>query len=356
MQIPDRIESEAALDEALAVPYPELTDMMRRLDGDLLILGAAGKMGPSLAHLARNACCEAGVAKRIIAVSRFSDPSQRVWLEQRGVETVPCDLMDPDAVARLPQVPNVLFMVGRKFGSVGSESLTWAINTIAPANAARTFRHSRIVAFSTGCIYPLVPVASGGSRESDPPGPVGEYAASCVGRERVFEHYSEQYGTRVLLLRLNYAVDLRYGVLVDIARDVYEGRPVDLSVEAVNVIWQGDANNRALLCLEHTASPPAKLNITGAETLMVRDVALRFGRLFNKEVRWRGTPVGTMYLSNARKSLDLFGPTRVDADRLIEWVAHWVSHGGRSLGKPTHFQVTDGQYLTQDNPKGAVSP
>lgn len=347
MELPDFIRTEDELDAFLATPYPELVTMMRRLDGDILVLGVGGKMGPSLARLAANACREGGVRKRVIGVSRFSDGSLRSRLESAGIETTACDLLDPEEVRKLPQARNVIFMVGRKFGVVGSESLTWATNAIAPANVARTFRQSRIVAFSTGCVYPLVPPSGRGSRETDPLDPVGEYSQACVARERIFEHYAEQYGTAVLLFRLNYAIDLRYGVLFDIAQNVHAGTPVDLSVGVVNIIWQGDANNRALLCLEHTANPPAVLNVTGGETLFVRDLTEQFAERFGTAARFCGTDSERAYLSDASRSIQLFGPPQVPVAKMIEWTAEWIKRGGRSLGKPTHFTVTDGQFLSQ---------
>jgi len=351
MELPKQITSEEQLDQALATPYPELAQMMRRLDGDVMILGVGGKMGPSLAHLARNACAEAKVPKRIIGVSRFSDVSLREKLHRVGVETIPCDLMDADAVDALPKVKNIVFMAGRKFGAVGSETLTWMINAVVPGHVARAFKDSNVVVFSTGCVYALESAASGGSVESDPPAPVGEYAYSCLGRERIFEHYSRRHGTRSLLFRLNYAIDLRYGVLLDIAQDVHARRPVDLSVSVVNVIWQGDANNRALLCLEHTASPPAILNVTGPEMLTVPALAQEFARVFGVGVEFRGTDAGKAYLSNAARSVSLFGPPRVSVPQMIEWVAEWVQRGGRTLSKPTQFRVSDGQFLAKDTPK-----
>jgi len=348
MELPKAILGEDDLERTLASPYPELVEMMRRLDGDIMILGVAGKMGPSLATLALNACREAGVEKRIIGVSRFSDKAQREQLERRGVETITCDLADMKQVEVLPKVRNIIFMVGRKFGVVGSESETWKTNTVAPGNVVRAFAGARMVAFSTGCVYALVPTASGGSVETDAPDPVGDYARSCVERERIFQRCSEERGTPILLFRLNYAIDLRYGVLVDMAQDVYAGRPVDITVDAVNVIWQGDANNRALLCLEHTASPAAALNVTGPEILSVPSLAKEFGRIFQKEVKYTGTSSGIAYLSNATRSVNLFGPPRVSIPQLMDWVANWIGRGGKTLGKPTHFQVTDGQFLTKD--------
>jgi len=347
------IQAEAQLEALLAEPYPETVDLMRRLDGDVMILGAGGKMGPSLAHLAINACRAAGIQRRVIAVSRFSNAAQRAQLESWGVETVPCDLLDPDAVRGLPKTPNVIFMAGRKFGEIGSEPLTWMNNVIVPGNVARAFRESRIVAFSTGCVYPLVSPDAGGCRETEPPAPVGEYANSCLGRERVFEFASREFGTLVLLYRLNYAIDLRYGVLHDVARAVFDGDIVDLSVNAVNFIWQGDANNRAVLCLDHAASPAAVLNITGPETFTVCDLARQFAERFGKEVVFTGDEGNAKtYLSDASRSVALFGPRRVTAEQLIDWQAEWIARGGPSLGKPTHYQVTDGQFLDE---KGEAS-
>lgn len=349
--LPRQIETEEELDELLARPYPETVELMKRLEGDIIILGVGGKMGPSLARLAVNAVREAGVAKKVIGVARFSDPSLRDWLHKYGVETITCDLSDFDAVRALPKAANVLYLAGRKFGAVGSEAQTWIQNVVVPSYVGQAFRDSRIVAFSTGCVYALLGPESGGSTEADPPAPVGEYANSCLGRERVFENYSRQYGTPVLLYRLNYAIDLRYGVLDDIGRKVAAGEPVDLTVGAANCIWQGDANNRALLCLEHAGSPPVALNITGPETLSVREVALEFGRLLGREVTFTGTEGNKCYLSNASRSIELFGPPRVPVSRLIEWSARWIERGGRNLNKPTHFTVTDGQFLDEVPPQ-----
>jgi nucleoside-diphosphate-sugar epimerase len=353
-EVPERIGSAAELEDALAQPYPEAVDLMKRLVGDIIILGVAGKMGPSLARMARRACDAAGVRKRVVGVARFSDVAQRRLLDDSGVETVVCDLADPAAVAKLPDAANVIFMAGRKFGSVGSEALTWIMNVIVPGNVARRYAGSRIVAFSTGCVYPIVAAATGGCTEDTPPAPVGEYANSCLGRERVFEHHSTQDGTPVVLFRLNYAVEPRYGVLTDVAEKVWRGEAVDLSVGAANVIWQGDANNRALLCLEHACVPAAPLNVTGPETLSIRALAQEFGRLLGREASFIGSDAGKAYLSNASRSTRLFGAPRVPLGGLVRWTADWISHGGAMLGKPTHFSVTDGQFL--DKPKDGMRP
>jgi len=337
-------ENEAALDEALSRPSAATIELMSRLKGDILVLGVAGKMGLTLARMAVRAAQEAGVKKRVVGVARFSDADARNQLEACGVETIQCDLLDRHAVMALPRLQNAIFMAGRKFGTGGSEDVTWAMNTLVPANVCEHLPESRIVAFSTGCVYPLVTATSGGCDESVPPVPVGEYAQSCLGRERVFEYYSRKNGTPVCLYRLNYAIDMRYGVLHDIGAAIIEGRPVDASVGVFNMIWQGDANNRALLCLDHCASPAAIMNITGTDILSTRDVAETLGRLLDKPVTFQGQDRGVAYLNNAARAARLFGPSTVSNDDLIQWQADWLLHGGRSLGKPTHFEVNNGKF------------
>ncbi len=331
------IKTITELEENLSQPGAADIACMRRLEGDILILGASGKMGPTLARLCRRAADATGRARRVIAVARRVVP-------EPGVEDISCDLLDRDAVAGLPDCPNVLYLAGRKFGSSGSPELTWAMNTIVPAIVAERFRKSRITVFSTGNVYPLREITGPGSRESDLPGPVGEYAQSCLGRERVFEYYSSQYGLRCLFFRLNYAVDLRYGVLVDIARKVHDGEPVDLTVPAFNVIWQRDANSYALRSLEYCESPPRILNVTGRETVTVREAAEFFARRFKRTCRYRGVPGPVALLSDASACHQLMGPPEVSTETLMEWVAAWVEAGGESLNKPTHFEVPDGRF------------
>jgi dTDP-4-dehydrorhamnose reductase len=327
----------ADLEDTLSRPCERDIEFLRRLEGDIMILGAGGKMGPSLARLCRRATDAAGKERRIIAVSRqpISEP---------GVEAIACDLLDREQVAGLPACPNVLYLAGRKFGSTGNPELTWATNTVVPGIVADQFRESRIVVFSTGNVYPLREVASGGSRETDPPAPVGEYAQACLGRERVFEYFSLQHGTRCLLFRLNYAVDLRYGVLADIARRVHAGEPVSLAVPAFNVIWQRDANSYALRSLEYCDTPPRILNITGAETLSVRAVAEFFAARFGRPCRFDGVEGPSALLSDASASHALMGPPEMPAESLMELVFGWVESGGASLNKPTHFEVSDGRF------------
>jgi nucleoside-diphosphate-sugar epimerase len=337
-------ESEAQLEDALSAPSEDDIEAMQNLVGDVLILGAGGKMGPSLACLARRASDAAGRKRRVIAVSRFSSPGIRTELERRGVESLQCDLLDVESITHLPLCDNVLFLAGRKFGSTDRPDTTWMINTLAPVLAASRFSGSRIVAFSTGNVYPFVSAASGGCVEADPPQPQGEYAQSCLARERLFEYCSRERGTRVLLLRLNYATDLRYGVLVDIARRVYNGQAVELSVGHFNTIWQADANSYALRGLAYCQSPPLVLNVTGREIISVRQAAEYFAARFGRHATFTGEESGTALLSNAAKCHALLGQPSITADQLMNWVADWVQSGGKSIDKPTHFEVRDGRF------------
>jgi nucleoside-diphosphate-sugar epimerase len=330
------ITTEDQLDDLLSAPPPAVGEALARVDGDVLVLGAGGKMGPGLARMAARA------GKRVVGVSRFSDAALRRRLEGWGVATIACDLLEPGALARLPRCANVVYMPARKFGSAGAEWETWATNTFLAGEAARAFAGARIVAFSTGNVYPLWPVDSEGPAEDAPLGPVGEYAQSCLGRERLLEHFSRRDGTRMTLLRLNYAVELRYGVLADLARKIAAGLPIDLSMGHVNVIWQGDANAVALRALELVASPPAVLNVTGP-LVRVRELAERLGQRLGKTPTFTGVEQATALISNAARCRALFGPF-LDLDTILEWVAHWVSHGGRSLGKPTKFETRDGRF------------
>jgi len=338
------IRSEEELEERLSRPLEADVAAMKALTGDLLILGAGGKMGPSLVRRAHRAVQQAGTATRVVAVARFSEPNLASSLQSEGIETIGCDLMETGALEALPDAPNVIFMAARKFGTTGSAHLTWALNTYLPGLVVTRYRRSRIVAFSTGNVYPLLPITQGGADETTPTAPVGEYAQSALGRERMFEYGSQQWDTPVCLLRLNYAVDLRYGVLVDIARAVYEQRPVDLRMGLVNVIWQGDANSYCLRAFEHCQSPPCVLNITGPETLSVEQVAREFGRRFGVEPTFSGEPASTALLSNSSKAHHLFGYPSITAGQLMDWVECWVAGGGRLLNKPTHFQVRDGKF------------
>lgn len=338
------IETELQLEELLATPNANDIEAMRRLSGDIMILGAGGKMGPSLARRCKRAADLAGVQRRVLAVSRFSSTQARLELENSGIATIACDLLNRDDVDRLPDCANVLYLAGRKFGSTDRVDLTWASNAIVPAYVAQRYRTSRIVVFSTGNVYPFVSAASGGSVETDALAPRGEYANSCLGRERVFEYFSHEFGTKCLLFRLNYAVDLRYGVLVDIARKVYAQEPVDLTVAHFNVIWQGDANSYALRSLELCAAPPRALNVTGPEICSVRETAEFFATRFARNAVFQGEETGVALLNNAGLCQQLLGAPEVALSELREMVAHWIEVGGASLDKPTKFEVTDGKF------------
>jgi nucleoside-diphosphate-sugar epimerase len=342
--LPVTIEDEARLEERLSRPSPADVAFALTLTDDVLVLGAGGKMGPSLTRRVRRACDAAGSKRRVVAVSRFSDAGLADALQGDGIEAVSCDLLDPDAVARLPDIGNVLFLAGRKFGSDGRPDLTWAQNAIVPSIVARRFASARLVVFSSGNVYAPVPPSSSGATEADPPGPVGEYAQSCLGRERVFEYFSREQGLPTVLFRLFYAVDLRYGTLVDVAHAVFTGSPVDLTVGRVNAIWQGDANSYAFRSLGLAASPPQPLVVTGPEPVSVRAAAERFGSMFGRTPRFAGTEGPAALLGDPAVCLSLLGPPEVTLDRLFEWTADWVARGGRSLGKPTHFETTDGRF------------
>ena len=344
------ISTEEQLDDVLSEPPQAVIDLFRRLEGDVLVLGAGGKMGPTLARMAARAAAGAGSEARIYAASRFPERALRDRLSRWGITPLICDLAQPDAISRLPYCSNVVYMVGRKFGSSGSEWDTWASNVFLASEAARAFPRTRMVAFSTGNVYPLWPVPPGsdgalpaGPDEESPVGPVGEYAQSCLGRERMFEYFSRRNGTLVTLLRLNYAVELRYGVLVDIATRVWTGEPIDLEMGYANVIWQGDAHAYALQCLDVCSTPPAVLNVTGA-TVRIRDLAEGLARRMERTPRFKGSEGPTALLSNPGRCHAQFGPPRVSLDRMLDWVAHWVCHDGATLGKPTKFEVRDGRF------------
>ncbi len=341
---PPSITTTAALEDALSAPDDGVVAALQECDGDLILLGAGGKMGPTLARMARRAFDAAGSDRRVIAVSRFSKAEARASLEACGVETVSCDLLDPAQVAALPDAPNVVYMTGMKFGATGNVGRTWAMNTYAPALAFARYRGSRIAAFSSGNVYGMAPADSDGSRETDPLQPDGEYSMSCLGRERIFEHFSREHGTPTSIIRLNYACELRYGVLVDIANWVWTGQPVPLAMGYLNAIWQRDANAITLRSLLHAASPPFVLNVAGPEKLRVREVATRLGELMQREVHFEGEEADTAYLSDAAQMCRDFGPPQTSTDQLIEWIADWVKHDREQHGLPTHFEVTTGKY------------
>ena len=342
--LPHLIDDEATLDDVMTTPREALVQAMKSLEGDIMILGVGGKMGPSLARLARRASDAAGTTRRVIGVSRFSQGNLRQQLYDWGVETISCDLMDADSLAALPDVPNIIFMAGRKFGSTGAEATTWAMNAYLPGLVARRFSQSRLVVFSSGNIYHLSPIAYGGSTEADIPAPTGEYAQSVLARERLFEYFSREQGNLVTIIRLNYAIDLRYGVLYDIGQKVFRGQPVDVTMGHANVIWQGDANAYVLQSFALCATPPAILNVTGPEIVSVRWAANRFADYFGKKAIIEGQEAPTALLSNASRCFSLFGYPNVPLEVMLRWIAHWIEIGGATLDKPTHFETRDGRF------------
>jgi nucleoside-diphosphate-sugar epimerase len=342
--LPDEIRNEEQLEDLLSTPTDAAIDAMGRVEGDIMLLGVAGKMGPTLARMARRASDAAGVKRRIIGVSRFSTPGSEAALHAHGIETIRGDLLDESFLDSLPHAPSVVHLAVMKFGASSSPAMTWAMNVHLPAMVCRRFHGSRILSFSTGNVYPLVPINSGGSRETDLPGPVGEYAMTALGRERMFAHFSERFGTPTTLVRLNYAAELRYGVLLDIAQHVFAGQEIDLSMGYANVIWQGDANAMTLTALADAANPPLVINVAGPELVSVREMAARFGQLFDKTPRLTGTEAPTALLSNGSKGHEMYGRPRVSVEQLTRWIAGWIRRGGRTLGKPTHFDVRDGKF------------
>ncbi len=338
--LPEGFSGTEALDDFLATPTEALCADLASIDGDIMILGAGGKMGPSLARLAHNAAPD----KKIYCVARFSDAAARQEIESNGIETIACDLLDRDAVQNLPKVKNIIFMAGRKFGSGGNQPLTWAANAYMPALVAEAFPASRIVAFSTGCVYEFSPVTGRGSDENAPLNPPGEYANSCIARERLFEYFSARSNTPGRLFRLNYAIDLRYGVLHDIAVKVRDTKPIDVTMGHVNVIWQGDANSLALRCLTKATTPTTPINVTGPEVSSVRELALTFGKLLGREPLITGQEAESAWLSDTRLSNELFGKPVVSLEKMIAWTADWVSDNRPSHNKPTHFEARDGAY------------
>ena len=340
---------ENELDELLSRPRAETVAALEVCDGDVVVLGAGGKMGPTLTRLVARAVESADPGRlrprrRVIAVSRFSSAAARRAVEEAGVETISCDLLDRGAVARLPDAPNVLFMAGQKFGTADAPAMTWAMNTIVPAICAERYAGARIVAFSTGNVYPLTPVARGGARETDAVGPVGEYAASCVGRERIFELSADRDRTRIALVRLNYAIDLRYGVLTDLAVKILRGEAVDLRMGHVNVIWQGDANRIAVECLPRATAPPFVVNVTGRTVLSVRELATRLGQRLDRTPVFSGAEAPDALLSDTERMASDFAPPEVPVEWMLTWVAEWVREGRPLLGRPTHFEERAGRF------------
>jgi len=331
---------EHGLEALLSEPGPAACETLSRTGGDIAVLGAGGKMGPTLAMMLKKAAPD----KKVYAVSRFSDRQVRDRLEAQGIMIVEADLLDESVYDRLPDVPNIFYLAGMKFGAAGNQPLTWAMNVHMPALVARRFNRSRIVALSTGNVYPFVDLESGGSREQDTPGPVGEYAQSCLGRERMFQHFSERFGTPVALIRLNYANEPRYGIIVDLTLKILHGEPVDVTMGAVNLIWQGDANRYILQAIGIAKSPPAILNVTGPGSVAIRDLAARIGRVLGKEPRFVSQEAATALLSDASGCFAVFGHPAMSLDDMIGTIVPWVAAGKPVLNKPTKYQVRDGRF------------
>lgn len=345
LTLPQSFASVEALEDTMTTPSAQLCRELSALDGDLIVLGVGGKMGPTLARMAKRAAPH----KRVLGVARFSDPAIADRLREVGVEPISCDLLDREAIARLPRhtegVNNVVFMAGHKFGASGNPAFTWAMNVAVPWMVAEHYRDCRIVAFSTACVYPFMPATGPGATESEPAlPPPGDYAASCVGRERMFEHGSQRWGTPGRLVRLSYAIDMRYGVLRDVADSVLNRRPIDLTMGWADVIWQGDANEQALRLLSHCTTPSSPINITGPSHTSIRWLASEFGARFGRPPIFTGNEAPTAWLVDTTASQKLLGVPGVPLPTMIDWVADWVARGGASLGKPTHFEARDGHY------------
>lgn len=336
--------TEEKLDALLTEPSEALIEDVKKIKGDIMVLGAGGKMGPTLCLLAKKAIEKAGIEKRVIAVSRFTDKFATELLNNNNIETISCDLLDKEKLYALPEVENVIYMAGRKFGTDGSEWLTWAMNSTLPAFVADKFKKSNIVVFSSGNIYPIVPISSGGCKETDKIGPIGEYTMSCLARERAFEYAANQYGTNIFVYRLNFAVDLRYGVLYDMADRIMKGEPISITTPVLNCIWQGSANEIAIRALLHTDSPMKIMNITGPETVSIKKTAIELGKHLGKEPIFEGEEGTDAYLSDASEAMEVFGYPSVSMKTLIRWQAEWILDGGRALGKPTHFEERKGSY------------
>lgn len=335
----------ARLIRSLSAPSEALVEMMSRWEGDLILLGAGGKMGPCFARMARRACDAACVPRRVIAVSRFSNEPAAAQLQAEGIEVLRGDLSDPAFVRSLPQVANVLYLVGMKFGGDGALADTWMTNTFVAGVVADHFRGSRIVALSTGNVYAMVPTEPGtGAVETDEPGPRGEYAMSALGRERVFQAFSQRCNTPLAIIRLNYATEYRYGVLVDLAKQVLAGQPIALDMGYFNVIWQRDACDMILRCFSVAKAPPRIINVTGADRLSTRDVGTRLGKLMEREVKFVGEESPTALLSNATQAVELFGRPAASLDEMLAMTAEWLRRGGETWNKPTKFQVRNGKF------------
>lgn len=342
--LPDIIENEAQLDDVLTTPSAALCDFITHVKSPLIVLGAGGKMGPSLAVQAKRAAEMTEHPLNVVAVSRFSENATKAWLEERGVQTVPVDLLDANCCDELPNSENIINLVGQKFGTSNDPGRTWVTNTLIPAAVCKRYAEAKVVALSTGCVYPMMSVASGGATEDTATEPFGEYVNACLARERIFQFYSQQNDTSMAIIRLNYAIDLRYGVLFDIARKVHAGEPIDVTMGHFNCIWQSDANDMIIRSLALCESPARTVNITGEAILNVRETSIRLGKLIGCEPHFSGTEAEEAWLNNASQAFSELQKPPTPLEPMLRWIAHWVKNGGRNLGKPTHFEVRDGQF------------
>jgi nucleoside-diphosphate-sugar epimerase len=343
-QTPESIRDVEQLEQMLSSPPDYLVQAMRRVDGDILVLGVSGKMGPTLARMARRALDACRSSARVFGAARFSDESQQRSLESWGIQTFRADLLDEDQLKRLPDAPNIVYMAGMKFGSTANAGLTWAMNCFLPGMVCRRFPKSRIAAFSTGNVYGLSPTSAGGSKEADALNPVGEYAMSCVGRERIFEYFSRTRSIAVSIIRLYYATEMRYGVLVDLATKVWRNEEIDISMGHFNAIWQQDANAQSLATLAHASNPPFVINVVGPELLNMREIAIKLGKLLGREPRMKGAPAADALIGSADRSTKLFGKPSVGIDQMLQWIVQWTRQGGQTLNKPTHFEQRTGKF------------
>lgn len=342
--LPSVIENQDQLEEVMSRPLSGVAEELSKLTGDLVVLGVGGKMGPSLVQQARRALDAIASTHSVIGVSRFQQAGLRDYLESWRIKTVYCDLLDRRAVMKLPDAAAVIFMAGMKFGSAAAQSLTWAMNTYLPSLVCERYAGIPTVVFSSGNLYPMVPIQNGGASEETPPGPIGEYAQSVLGRERIFEHFSRTLGTKILQFRLFYALELRYGILHDVAQSVWNDQPVNVINGYANCIWQGDANAMALRSLGLVRSPPTVLNVTSPDRISFRKVAEIFGKLLGKTPQIEGKEQETTCLANATKMVKVLGKPTVDLDTMLHWISHWIKNGGPSLNKPTHFEIRNGNY------------
>jgi nucleoside-diphosphate-sugar epimerase len=334
------VADERTLEARLSEPSEGTREILAQTQGDFVVLGAGGKMGPTLAMMLRKAV----PGRRVLAVSRFSDRDVKARMEEQGIKIIEADLLDESAYGGLPDVPNVFFLAGMKFGATGNQPMTWAMNVYVPALVARRYAQSRIVALSTGNVYPFTDTRGAGSREQDTPCPIGEYAQSCLGRERMFQYFSQVHGTASTLIRLNYANEPRYGIIVDLTRKILRDEPIDVTMGFVNVIWQGEANNYIAQSLSLAASPPAILNVAGPEVIRVRDLASRIGRRLGKEPRFVSQEAATALLSDSSFCVERFGPPATPLDEMISQIVDWVAAGKAVLNKPTKYDVRDGKF------------